>query len=163
MLIQSRLTAECDALKDWKLNIFKIIDVHISFYSQNTNMLPRTPKISYRYLKSGVEEFHRTYVLVPAEKAATNVVVVWRLHYTDTLKSRNWVALRLTNRLPKKEKSVINNQIFHDATRLAVSVNEDQARLPTFYWLPKLHKNKHTSLNLLLILAHARLPNYQNC
>ena len=32
---------ECDALKDWKLNIFKIIDRRISFYSQNTNMLPR--------------------------------------------------------------------------------------------------------------------------
>ena len=28
---------ECDAFKDWKLNIFKIIDRHISFYSQNTN------------------------------------------------------------------------------------------------------------------------------
>ena len=50
---------ECDALKDWKLNIFKIIDRRISFYSQNTNMLPRKPKISYRYLKSGIEEFHR--------------------------------------------------------------------------------------------------------
>ena len=43
---------ECDALKDWKLNIFKIIDRRISFYSQNTNMLTRKPKISYRYLKS---------------------------------------------------------------------------------------------------------------
>ena len=32
---------ECDALKDWKLNIFKIIDQHIPFYSQNTNMLTR--------------------------------------------------------------------------------------------------------------------------
>ena len=52
---------ECDALKDWKLNIFKIIDRRISFYSQNTNMLPRKPKISYRYLKSGIEEFHRKY------------------------------------------------------------------------------------------------------
>ena len=50
---------ECDALKDWKLNIFKIIDRRISFYFQNTNMLPRKPKISYRYLKSGIEEFHR--------------------------------------------------------------------------------------------------------
>ena len=49
---------ECDALKDWKLNIFKIIDRRISYYSQNTNMLPRKPKISYRYLKSGIEEFH---------------------------------------------------------------------------------------------------------
>ena len=32
---------ECDVLKDWKLNIFKIIDRHISFHSQNTYMLPR--------------------------------------------------------------------------------------------------------------------------
>ena len=37
---------ECDALKDWKLNIFKIMDRRISFYSQNTNMLPCKPKIS---------------------------------------------------------------------------------------------------------------------
>ena len=59
----------------------------------------------------------------------------------------------------EKEKCVINNHIFHNATRFAVSVNEDQERLPTFYWLPKLHK-KHIRLDLLLILAHARLPNY---
>ena len=69
-------SVECDALKDWKLNIFKIIDRRIFFYSQNTNMLPRKPKISYRYLKSGIEEFHSKYVLVPADKAANNVVVV---------------------------------------------------------------------------------------
>ena len=67
---------ECDALKDWKLNIFRIIDQRISFYSQNTNMSPPKPKINYRYLKSGIEEFHRKYVLVPADKAANNVVVV---------------------------------------------------------------------------------------
>ena len=67
---------ECDALNDWKLNIFKIIDRRISCYSQNANMLPRKPKIKYRYLKSGIEENHRKYVLVPADKAANNVVVV---------------------------------------------------------------------------------------
>ena len=67
---------DCDALKDWKLNIFKIIDSRISFNSQNTNMLPRTLKISYRFLKLGVLECHRKYVLVPADKAANNVVVV---------------------------------------------------------------------------------------
>ena len=67
---------DCDALKDWKLNIFKIIDRRISFYSQNMNMLPRKPKISYRFLKLGIQEFHRKYVLVPADKASNNVVVV---------------------------------------------------------------------------------------
>ena len=62
----------------------------------------------------------------------------------------------------EKEKSVIDNHIFHNATRFAISINEDQERLPTFYWLHKLHK-KHIRLDLLLILAHVRPPNYQNC
>ena len=71
-----RAHVESDALRDWKLNIFRIIDQGISFYSQNTNMLPRKPKISYRYLKSGIEDFHRKYILVQADKDANNVVVV---------------------------------------------------------------------------------------
>ena len=67
---------ECDDLKDLKFNILKIIDRLISIYSQNTYMLPRNPKISYRYLRSGNEDFHRKYVLVPLDKTANNVVVV---------------------------------------------------------------------------------------
>ena len=35
---------EPDALKDWKINIFKIIDTRISFYSRNYNILPQEPK-----------------------------------------------------------------------------------------------------------------------
>ena len=128
-------------------------------------MLPRKPKISYRYLKSGVEDFHRKYVLVPADKAANNVVVVWRLfwllHYIDTLK-QELSGTKAYEQTSEKEKSVINNHIFHNASRLAVSVNEDQERLPTFYWLPNC-TNNHMRHDLLLILAHARLPNYQNC
>ena len=45
-----------------------------------------------------------------------------------------------------KEKSVIiNHHIFQNATRFGVSVDEDQERLPTFYWLPKLHKQPYKS------------------
>ena len=69
---------ECDALKDWKLNIFKFIDRRISFYSQNTNMLPCKPKISYRYLKLlklGIQEFNTKYVLVPADKLQTTLLL----------------------------------------------------------------------------------------
>ena len=31
---------EPDALKEWKVNIFKLIDTRISFYSRNTHLLP---------------------------------------------------------------------------------------------------------------------------
>ena len=82
-------------------------------------MLPRKPKISYRYLKSGIEELHWKYVLVPADKAASNVVVVWRLHYIDTLK-QELSGTEAYEQTSEKEKSFINNHIFHIATRFAV-------------------------------------------
>ena len=67
---------EPDALKEWKINIFKIIDTRISFYSRNTHLLPPKLKSSFRHLKRGIQDFHINYVFAPADKAANNVVVV---------------------------------------------------------------------------------------
>ena len=81
-------------------------------------------------------------VLVPADKAANNVIVVLWLHYIDTLK-QELSGTKAYEQTSEKEKSVINNHIFHNATRFVVSVNEDQERPPTFYWLPRLHKQPY--------------------
>ena len=43
---------------------------------KNPNYLPPKPKFTFRHLKLGIQDFHRKYVLVPADKAANNVVVV---------------------------------------------------------------------------------------
>ena len=72
--IASALNDYC--LNNWKLKIFKIIDERVLFYSNNLDLLPPKPKLSFRYLKQGIQEFHRKYVLAPADKAANNVVVV---------------------------------------------------------------------------------------
>ena len=77
---------EPNALKEWKVSIFKIVDQRIKFYSLNTNLLPPKPKSTFRHLKQGIRDFHRKHVLVPADKAANNGVVVLRLHYINTLK-----------------------------------------------------------------------------
>ena len=67
---------ESHALNSWKLNIFKIIDGRIPFYCNNLDLLPPKPKFTFRHLKKGIQEFHRKFVLAPADKAANNVVVV---------------------------------------------------------------------------------------
>ena len=58
------------------LRIFKIVDKRIEFFIQNTNILPPKPKSSFRHLKQGIQEFHRKYVLAPAETASDNKVVI---------------------------------------------------------------------------------------
>ena len=67
---------EPNALKEWKVSILNIVDQRIKFYSQNTNLLTPKPKSTFRHLKQGIQDFHTKYVLISADKAANNVVVV---------------------------------------------------------------------------------------
>ena len=136
-------SVECNAMKGWKLSIFNIVDKRIKFYSQNTNLLPPKPKSSFRHLKQGIQEFHRKYVLVPADKAANNVAVVCRLHYINTLK-QELNGTKAYKETSIDEKSVVyshSNEI--PSNKFAVDVKERQDRLPTMYWLPKLHKRPY--------------------
>ena len=122
------------------------MDKRIKFYSQNTNLLPPKPKSSFRHLKQGIPEFHRKYVLVPADKAANNVVVVCRLHYINTLKQE----LNGTNvyeEMSIDEKSVVYSHSNEIPNKFAVYVEKRQDRLPTMYWLPKLHKRPYIIAN----------------
>ena len=138
-----RENVEPDALKEWKINIFKIIDTRISFYSRNTHLLPPKPKSSFRHLKRGIQDFHMNYVLVPADKAANNVVVVWRLYYINTLK-RELVDTNAYKLQPSlSERVIVDGHGCHTALHFGVKAKENQDKVPTLYWLPKLNKKPY--------------------
>ena len=138
-IVPVRECVEYAALKEWKLSILRIVNKRISFYCQNTKLLPPKPKTSLRHLKQGIQEFHRKYILAPADKAANNVVVVWRLHYINTLKQElgGTKAFELQSLL--EERTVVNDHTYHSAYEFALSVKESQDKLSTLNWLPKLH------------------------
>ena len=96
----------------------------------------------FRHLKQGIQEFHRKYVLVPADKAANNVVVVCRLHYVNTLK-QELDGTRAYLETDTDEVSVVNAHLNDLPVKFSVCVNEGQDKLPTMYWLPKLHKRPY--------------------
>ena len=105
-------------MKEWKLNIFNIVDKSIKFHSQNTNLLPPKPKSSFRHLKQGIQEFHRKHVLVPA-----NVVFVCRLHYINTLKQELY-GTKAYEETSKDEKSVVYSHSNEIPNKFAVDVKE---------------------------------------
>ena len=130
-------------MKEWKLSIFNIAAKRIKFYSQNKNLLPKS---SFTHLKQGIQEFHRKYVLVPADKAANNFVVVCRLHYINTLK-QELNGTQTYEETSIDEKSVVYIHSNEIPNKFAVDVKERQDRLPTTYWLPKLHKSNRKAMN----------------
>ena len=98
--------------------------------------------------------------MVPADKAANNVVVVCRLHYVNTLK-QELDSTRAYLETDTDEMSVVNAHLNDLPVKISVCVNEGQDKLPTMYWLPSFTKD-HTKLDLLQIPALVLLLNFLN-
>ena len=97
----------------------------------------------FRHLKRGIQDFHMNYVLVPADKAANNVVVFWRLYYINTLK-RELVDTNAYKLQPSlSERVIVVWHGCHTALHFGVKAKENQDKVPTLYWLPKLHKKPY--------------------
>ena len=93
-------------------------------------------------MEQGNQEFHRKYVLVPADKTANNIVVVCRLHYINTLK-QELNGTKAYKETSTDEKTVVNSHSNDMPYKFAVNVKERQDKLPTMYWLHKLHKRPY--------------------
>ena len=83
------------------------------------------------------------YVLVPADKAANNVVVVvLRLYYINTLK-RELVDTNAYKLQPSlSERVIVDGHGCHTAIHFSVKAKENQDRVPTLYWLVYLNSIK---------------------
>ena len=57
---------------------------------------------------------------------------------------------------------VVDGHGCHTALHFGVKAKENQEKVPTLYWLPKLHKNS-IKQDLLLILVLVRPQNFLNC
>ena len=102
------------------------------------------PKFTFRHLKKWIQEFNRRFVLAPTDKAANNVVVVLKKYYINTLKQELSTAKTYAhNRLV--ETSVADRHRCHMAAKFGLFVDEDHSKLPTLYWLLKLHKRPYKS------------------
>ena len=147
-------------MKEWKLSIFNIVDKRIKFYSQNTNLLPPKPKSSFRHLKQGIQEIHRKYVLVPADKAANNVVVVCRLHYINTLK-QELNGTKAYEETSIDEKSVVYSHSNEIPNKFAVDVKKRRTGFLRYIGYPSFIKDR-IKLGSLQILVLVQLQKFQN-
>ena len=102
------------------------------------------------------------YVLVPADNAANNVVVVWQLYYINTLK-RELVDTNAYKLQPSLSKRVIvDGHGCHTALHFGAKLKKIKTKFLRWTGLPKLHKNP-IKQDLLLILVLERQQNCLDC
>ena len=94
----------------------------IFMFFQILDLLPPNSSITFRSLKKEFQEFHRKFVLAAADKAATNVVVVYKMYDNNTL-DENSFDDTCRHRCPMVAK-------------FGVFGGEVNRKLLTLYWLP---------------------------
>ena len=60
------------------------------------------------------------------------------------------------------EKVIVDGNGCHTALHFGIKAKENQDKVPTMYWLPKLHKNL-IKQDLLLVLVLVGQQNFLNC
>ena len=105
------------------------------------NLYKQPPSRAVKALRRKMEKLHSKCVFAPADKPANNVIIIWKRYYVDVLKEQlnstsTYVPVQLT-----KDKLLLR----HIDTLTKSNIKIDKLDLPTFYWLPKLHKNRYKS------------------
>ena len=85
------------------------------------------------------------------------------MYYINTLK-RELVDTNAYKLQPSlSERVIVDGHGCHTALHFGVKAKENQDKVPTLYWLPKLHKKKPIKQDLLQILVLVQQQNFLNC
>ena len=98
-------------------------------------------------MRDTLHKKHANYVLVPADKAANNVIVACTKYYIDTLLKE----LRINNVNSNNPTYIPIDDSFETIVKshnnfimsVGLEMSEEDQNIPCLYWTPKLHKSPY--------------------
>ena len=141
-----REQVELRYLSEWKDQLKELAADSISNLKGHLKY-PKCKVLDQPDVKDTLHKLHANYVLVPADKAANNAIIVCKKYYIDTLekelginnaKINNPTYIQIDESFETIVKS--HNQFI---TSVGLEMSEEDQNLPCLYWTPKLHKSPH--------------------
>ena len=141
-----REQVELKYLSEWKDQLKELVADRISDLKGHFKS-PKCKVLDQPDVKDTLHKLHANYVLVPADKAANNVIIVCKKYYIDTLVKElginnvninNPIYIPIDDSFETIMKS--HNQFI---TSVGLEISEEDQNLPYLYWTPKLHKSPY--------------------
>ena len=139
-----REQGELKYLSEWKDQLKELVADCISNLKGHFKC-PKCEVLDQPDVKYTLHKIYANYVLVPADKAADNVIIVCKKYYIDTLVKElginnaninNPTYISIDDSFETIVKS--HNQFI---TSVGLEMSEECQNLPCLYWTPKLHKS----------------------
>ena len=140
------IQVEPKLFSEWKNQLKELVVDRISDLKGHFKS-PKCKVLDQRDVKDTFHKIHANYVLVPADKAAINVIVVCKKYCIDTLvkdlgisnvNSNNPTYIPIDDSFETIVKS--HNQFIRS---VGLEMSEEDQNLPYLYWTPKLHKSPY--------------------
>ena len=131
-------------LSEWKDQINELVVERISSLKEKIRS-PKLKILSDPDVKDTLRRLHDDFVLVPADKAANNVIVVCKKYYIETLIKESGIN---TTNISPNSTYIPSTDSFHEILKshckfiesVGLEMSEEDENLPYLYWTPKLHK-----------------------
>ena len=122
-------------LRDWKETMYSCIDERIKMLQQLHLNKRKKQVLKSKVHLDYLNKLHDNFVLVPADKATNNVIVVCKKYYLDVV----IMELGSTSTYKKVNSDCMSviNRLLDYMFKSGIDVCEQHKRLPSFYWLPK--------------------------
>ena len=138
-----RVYVDRRVLRDWEKTVHECIDERVQalklrhINKRKKHVLRNKVHLDY------LDVLHENFVLVPADKAANNVIVVCKKYYLDVVINE----LSSTSTYTEVHVDCMDVVCRHVEymMRNRIALHMQQEKLPSFYWLPKLHKTPYGS------------------
>ena len=140
-----REDVELDTLSEWVKSVRHLVRGRIGHLKFHINRRPTSVFKDPDAVKC-LTKLHNKYVVVPADKAANNIVFVCKRYYYECLIAELGVTNTSTNSTYRqsmfnKTEILANHKSF--MTNLNITTKDDLNDLPSLYWIPKLHKKPY--------------------
>ena len=141
-----REQVELNYLSEWKDQLKELAADRISNLKGHLKY-PKCKVLAQPGVKDTLHKLHANYILVPADKAANNVIIVCKKYYIDTLVEELGINIVNINnptyiQIDDSFETIVksHNQFI---TSVGLEMSEEDQNLPYMYWTPKLHKSPY--------------------
>ena len=131
--------------ENWKCTLFEMIEDKIKTLSERIKIREVKSVFDDPLSKSELKKLQSDFVIVPIDKASSNVAFVCKRHYATVIKNELRFSLpaddSMTYKLIKTPPASVIKRHFKFLQTCDLKTDEKMEKLPSMYWIPKLHKN----------------------
>ena len=133
-------------MSDWVRTIRSLVQGRIHKLKNCVNSRPKSVFKDQEAVKC-LSSLHDKYVIVPADKASNNIVVVCKSYYFECLIKELGINSNTSSNTTCKPTSFDKDEILANHRSFMTSLNilsgKESEDLPYLYWIPKLHKTPY--------------------